>query len=62
MAEGLGKFENKARLLSDDEQELIGVLTSMYEAIQELRNRQSALEAVVNSFIGVQGRLTSDDG
>lgn len=43
----LSKFKNESRLLSNDEQQLIGVLTSFYEAIEDLRNRQTALEAMV---------------
>ncbi len=43
----LSKFKNEARLLSEDEQELIGVLSSFYEAIEDLRNRQKALEATL---------------
>lgn len=41
----LEKFENESRLLSDDEQELIRVLASFNQAIQDLRQRMEALEA-----------------
>jgi hypothetical protein len=47
VAKPLGDFENKSRLLSDDEKELIGVLKSFYDAIGELRAKVEALEAEV---------------
>jgi hypothetical protein len=54
----LKDFENRSRLLSDDEKELIGVLTSFYERLdtltkeqQELSNRVTALEAIIGPFL-----------
>jgi hypothetical protein len=40
----LGNFENKSRLLSSDERELVKVLLSFYDAIEELRDRVGLLE------------------
>lgn len=40
----LGDFENKSRLLSSDERELVKVLLSFYDAIEELRRRVTLLE------------------
>lgn len=41
----LEKFENKTRLLSNDEKELIGVLARFYEHIASLTERVDRLEA-----------------
>lgn len=48
------KFKNEARLLSEDEQELVKVLASFHEAIADLRDRLDALEHLVRILYEVQ--------
>ena len=53
-------FENKSRLLTDDEKELVKVLQSFHEAIQDLRDRLDALEQLVRILYHVQNKNKLD--
>lgn len=51
-------FENKSRLLSDDEKQLVGVLTSFYERlgdlttqVQVLTDEVDGLKAIIGPFL-----------
>jgi hypothetical protein len=57
LAKPLGDFENKARLLSDDEKELIGVLKSFHDTIQDQGQRLVALEEDVVALRNAVGAV-----
>lgn len=51
------EFKNTSRLLSEDEKELIGVLKSFYENIDDLKDRVLALEGSVETILRSMGGM-----
>ncbi|HEY6020333.1 MAG TPA: hypothetical protein VIY48_10630 [Candidatus Paceibacterota bacterium] len=56
------EFKNTSRLLSEDEKELIGVLKSFYENIDDLKNRVLTLEGDVATIYRAMGGMILTQG